>query len=364
MRLIDKNRTATALRVVHVAAFAGWCFMMAGCVHTAPFTDAHGRLLPDSIATMERILLGGLPQSVWFRGVSPSNPVLILLHGGPGASEAALFRSFNAALEQHYVVVYWEQRGAGRSFSRDIPPQSMTIARFVRDLDELVDFVRERFNQEKVVLLGHSWGTVLGTVYAAQHPLKVAAYVGVAQIANMPVGRRLSYDFALSEAEKRGDHRAVTELQRIGPPPYATIDDLLAVEKWTQRFGGLNHADLSTGRLIWTALGTDEANLIDLINFGQGNRFSLAHLEGEVSQLDLTSEYRSFAVPMVFLLGQYDRHIPSELAEEYFTMIQAPCKSLVWFRKSGHNPPFEEAEQFHTVMIDQVLRLARSGCGQ
>lgn len=340
------------------------CMMTIGCVYTAPFTDAECRTVPHSIATMERIALGGLPQSIWFRGVSDSNPALILLHGGPGASEAPLFRHFNAALEQQYVVVYWEQRGAGRSFSSDIPQESMTVERFVRDLDELVDLVRKRFGHKKVVLLGHSWGTVLGTFYAARYPEKVALYVGVAQIANMPLGRRPAYDFTFSEALKRRNSEVRNALQQIGPPPYASVDELLAVEGWTQQFGGVNHAQLSTGTLIWAALTTDEANLIDLIKFGQGNRFSLTHLEPELSRLDLTERYRPFAVPIVFLLGHYDRHIPSELAEQYFNMIEAPCKRLLWFDQSGHNPPFEEPERFTAIMIKDVLPLAADGCAQ
>lgn len=336
----------------------------AGCVHTAPFTDSQGHLIPGSIATMETVTIGGLPQSLWFRGLSRSNPALILLHGGPGASEAPLFRRYNSALEQHYLVTYWEQRGTGRSFSSDIPRESMTIERFVRDLDEVVELVRHRFGKEKVVLLGHSWGTVLGTLYVSRYAEKVAAYVGVAPMANIPQGRRLSYDFALSEATKRQNKHALEELGRIGPPPYASVDDLLTVGTWVERFGGMTHADLSTGKLIWAALGTDEMNLIDLVKFGQGNRFSLTELEDEISQLDLSEHHRSFAVPIVFLLGRYDQHVPSLLAERYFETIQAPCKRLVWFEQAGHNPPFEEPDKFNAVMIQEVLPLAVGGCAK
>jgi proline iminopeptidase len=336
--------------------------LSAGCVHTAPFTDTHGHVIPGSIATMETITIGGLEQHLWIRGVSQSNPPLILLHGGPGASEAPLFRRYNSSLEQHYLVVYWEQRGAGRSFSSDITPQSMTVEQFVRDLDELVEVVRTRFGKNKVTLLGHSWGTVLGTMYAFLYADKVAAYVGVAQMANIPEGRRLAYDFALSEAQKRHDATGIKELETIGPPPYASVEHLLAVERWTERFGGVNHANLSTWKLIWAALGTDEANLVDLIKFGQGNRFSLTQLEGEISTLDLTKHYHAFNVPIVFLLGRYDRHVSSMLAEEYFQMITAPCKRLVWFEQSGHNPPFEEPDRFNSVLIEDVLPLAVRGC--
>jgi pimeloyl-ACP methyl ester carboxylesterase len=328
---------------------------LAACVHTEPFRDAKGRIIPGSIAVMETVPIGGILQSVWLRGTARSNPPLILLHGGPGASEPALFRHFNSELEQHFLVVYWEQRGTGRSYYADIPPQSMTIDQFVRDLDELVDWVRQRFGKDKVFLLGHSWGTVPGTIYAYRHPEKVAAYVGVAQIADVPEARRLSWEFAISEAKKRGNTGAISDLEAIGPPPYSSVDELLATGKWIERFGGVFHVGLSTGKLIWAALGTDEANLVDLVKFGQGNRFSLVHLEDEISRLSLRANYRSFRVPVFFLLGRYDMNTPAVLAEQYFDTIEAPCKHLIWFEKSAHNPPYEQPDEFNKVITENVL---------
>jgi pimeloyl-ACP methyl ester carboxylesterase len=327
-------------------------------VHTQPFRDAKGRIIPGSIAVMETVPVGGISQSVWLRGISRSSAALVLLHGGPGASESALFRHYNPELEQHFLVVYWEQRGAGRSYHSDIPPRSMTISRFVHDLDELVDWVRQRFGKDKVVLLGHSWGTVLGTIYAYRYPEKVAAYVGIAQISDVPASRRLSWEFAMAEARKRGDASAISALEAIGPPPYSSVDEQLATGKWVERFGGIFHGRLSTGKLIRAALQTDEANVADLVKFGQGNRFSLRQLENEISRLNLSANYRSFQVPIFFLLGRYDMNTPAALAEQYFKMIDAPEKQLIWFENSAHNPPFEEPEKFNRVLIEQVLPLS------
>jgi len=191
-----------------------WCAVLissTACVRTEPFRDTDGVVIPNSIATMEMISIGGVPQSLWFRGVDAGNPALILLHGGPGTSESALFRSYDSALEHHFLVVYWEQRGTGRSYHDDLAADTMTIDRVVKDLDEVVELVRSRFHARRVILLGHSWGTVPGTIYAATHPEKVAAYVGVGQIADMPAGERLSYEFAQSQARQRkgpeGDSR-------------------------------------------------------------------------------------------------------------------------------------------------------------
>lgn len=324
-----------------------------GCIHTAPFRDSQGQFVPGSIAAMETVSIGGIPQRIWFRGLNVRNPALLILHGGPGASEAALFRYFNSELERDFLVVNWEQRGTGRSFQADIPPESMTVEQFLRDLDDVVELIKNRFDKDHIVLLGHSWGTALGTIYANRHPDKVAAYVGTGQVANMPQGERLSYDYAVAQATVRGHKKSVDALREIGPPPH-TVDDMLTSRRWVEKFGGSFHADLSMGKLIWAALHTDEANLIDLILFGWGNRFSLERLWPEFSRLDLTTN-RTFAMPVWFLLGRYDRQVPATLAASYFETIEAPSKRLIWFERSAHNPPFEQPEEFNKVMIQNVL---------
>lgn len=174
---------------------------LAGCSSTAPFTDDQGRVIPGSIASMETATIGGISQSLWFRGVDRDMPAVILLHGGPGISESALFRHYDDALERHFLMVYWDQRGAGRSYHADIPRASMTLTQFENDLNQVVDLVRRRFGKDRVILLGHSWGTLLGIRYAHDHPEKVAAYVGVGQIANFAEDERLSYAWAVAQTD-------------------------------------------------------------------------------------------------------------------------------------------------------------------
>lgn len=345
-----------------IAALGLVLALLAGCTRTEPFRDEAGRVIPGSIATMEDLTIGGIPQRVWLRGLSRDAPILVLLHGGPGASESALFRRYDAALERRFLVVYWDQRGAGRSFSGDIPPGSMTIDRFVADLDELVDQLRARFGARRVALLGHSWGSAIGILYAARHPDKVSVYAGTGQVADVPRGERASYDVALERARATGNRDAVAALEAIGPPPH-DVDAMLVERRWVERLGGSFAGDLSTGALIWNALRTDEAGLWDLVLFGRGNRFSLESLWPEYRTQSLEACCTRLDVPIVFLLGRHDWQVPAKLAAEYFQRIDAPDKRLVWFEHSAHNPPFEEPQAFVDAMTSTVLPLARARSG-
>jgi len=337
--------------------FAAVTAFLAGCVHTDPFVDSNGKRVPDSIASMERWPVRGTSQSVWLRGLSVHNPVLILLHGGPGTSEAPLFRKFVPELERYYVMVYWEQPGAGRSFTRQSDSEEMSIERFLADLDVIVDESRRRFGKDNVLLLGHSWGSALGMLYAHRHPEKVAAYVGIGQVANMRVGEKMSYAFALDQATATRNEAAVQELRRIGAPPHS-VDQMLVSRKWVERFGGTFHNGLSTGKLIVAALSVPEADLTDLVRFGMGNRLSLKRLWSEFSRLDLEAVVESVNVPVFFLLGRYDNVTPSALAAAYLERLHAPCKQAIWFESSAHNAPFEEPERFVSVLSHTVREVA------
>ena len=316
-------------------------------------------MYPESVATMETAVVGGVPQRFWFRGSSRDNPALVLLHGGPGGSLGALFRRYNAELERHFLVVTWEQRGAGRSYQRGISSASMTVAQFVHDLGEVVELVKTRFHQSKVIFLAHSWGTILGTLYAHRHPENVAAYVGVGQIADMPKGEQLSYDFALSEAVRSGNRKAIAALGRIGPPPH-TLSAMLTERRWVSHFGGNIYTTPTATELVLEALQADEFNLLDLIKLFQGSQFSTKYLWPEMSRINFTETNLSFEVPVLFLLGRHDRVVPCALAAAYLGQISAPYKKIVWFEHSAHNPNYEEPEKFNRVVLEELLSVAKS----
>ena len=324
---------------------------------TPPFTDAAGRVVPGSVAEAGCWRIGGVDQWVMIRGRDTNNPLLVILHGGPGSPETAPLRAFNAALEDAYTVVYWEQRGAGRSFRPSIPPASMTVERFVLDLDELVDTVLARFAKTGVVLLGHSWGSFLGVLYARRHPGKVAAYVGVGQVADMEASEAASYAFTLQTARERGNQKAIRQLLAVGPPPH-TLKALKTQRRWLTAMGGAFGPHLSLAKLVWRSLASPETSVLDLVGMARGSGFSLRLLWDELFETSLMRDVRRLEVPVFFMLGRLDQQVVASVSAAYFDVLEAPHKDLIWFEASGHMAPFEEPELFNRLMVETVRPFA------
>jgi pimeloyl-ACP methyl ester carboxylesterase len=308
-----------------------------------------------NIAEIASLRLGGIDQWVMIRGENVANPPLILLHGGPGLSETGFFRYFNAPLEKSFTVVYWDQRGAGKSFHRNIPRSTMTVEQFISDLDGLVDFVCERLGKTKVVLFGHSWGSALGPLYAARCPQKVAVYVGGAQIGDWPAAESMSYAFALAEAQSRGDHGAMKKLRAIGPPPYPAKSVFIERTCLARMEGGMSARALwKVGRAAFTGPGGSIFNLIRTV---RGFRFTLYTMWDEVSRLDLGELVPALQMPVFVFLGRKDHWVPPETSVDYFDALIAPSKKLVWFEQSGHEMFVDEPAKFNDTIRELVRPL-------
>lgn len=308
---------------------------------------------------MSRLRLGDVEQSITVRGRNVKTPILIWLHGGPGTDETGMWRKYNSELEEHFVVVYWTQRGTGRSYSSDIHASSMTINQFVRDLDQLILYLQRRFGGQKVVIVGHSWGTSFGVAYAQAHPQKVAAYVGVSQVVNATAGEKRSYRFTLEEAERRNNSEAISELTALGEPPYA-ITSIMTQRKWLEEYGGGSfHKPTSLFALMRQSFEASEVTLLDGIYFKQGADFSLSALAEENARVDWWNEATSFEMPVFVVSGRYDRNTDAALQKAWFDKIKAPIKSHRWFEHSAHSPLFEEPYAFNRYIIDEVLPVAQ-----
>ena len=321
---------------------------------TSPFIQEQA-LENNSIAEEIYLPLGGDDQWVLLRGKNIDNPILVFLHGGPGISAHGLFRHYNSELENHYLVVGWDQRGAGKSYSKKIDPKSLKIEQYISDLHELIQYLKNRFGKEKIYLMGESWGSILGTLYASKYPQDLIAYIGIGQVANIQKSEVLGYQFTLKEAKKRKHNKALKELQNIIIPGQ-TPKDIKIQRKWLIKFNGFLQKYTSLYHYIPKILSADEYAWPDLIWVLLGNKQSLESLWPQIFEINFFEQVPSLDIPVFFFLGKYDNCVSSTLAAEYFQQLKAPYKKLIWFENSGHHPHFEESESFNNFILSLKVR--------
>jgi pimeloyl-ACP methyl ester carboxylesterase len=317
----------------------------------------------NGISSLEEITLGDLKQWIFIRGIDQNNPVLIFLHGGPGEPVFGISssRSLDTELIKHFTIVHWDQRGAGKSYNSNIPVSSMTLERLVEDCNELIDHLRNRFNTQKVFIVGHSAGTSIGIKTAYKYPEKIHAYVGVAQIINDYEQEKISYDFIVEEADRTGDLKKQIAIKAIGSPPYETPKKNFEKAKYITRYGGFMH-DFSIKRmvvLILNYLTSPEYSLSEGIKTirGKGLHFTTNAMWEEIKNINFTKEIQSIKVPIYFLVGKYDMITPTVLVENFYNNLDAEKgKKLVIFENSAHFLLIEEKEKYQDLLINRVLK--------
>jgi len=303
---------------------------------------------------MEYVELGGLRQWICVRGESVDKPLLLILHGGPGDAEVIPFRRYDAGLEKDFIVVNWDQRGAGKSYSPSIPADSMTIEQILSDAHELVGYLKKSFGKEKIYLLGHSWGTLLGSLLASRYPQDFLAYIGMGQFVNMADNERLNYEFTIGEAKRRGDRTAVAQLERIGAPENGIyrIDwmNVFVQRKYLKKYGGMFHSISAFDMQIGSYLRTTEYRDLSVPAYFKAGRFCLSALWVDMAKIDLSRDASIFEIPVYLFLGRYDWCTPSSLASDWLSGISAPAKDILWFEESAHCPAFEEPDKFMAAL--------------
>jgi pimeloyl-ACP methyl ester carboxylesterase len=309
-----------------------------------------------TIHELIKLNIGNINQSVSIHGNDVSKPILLLLHGGPGMAQIGFIRYFTQPLENEFIIVNWDQRGAGKSYSSDIETSTMTIGQFVADTIELTDYLLSRFQQSKLFLCGHSWGTVVGLLAAYQRPELFRAYIGVSQVVNMVEGETISYQFTLDQAKQTNNQKAVNELIQIGQPPFKSLKDNLLQRKWLNLFGGSTHS-ANINKLMQKASSTKEYTIWDwLWRFRKGMTYSLTHLKDELMDVAFDKTILKLDLPVYFFEGDTDFQVPSILAKNYFETIEATTKKRIVFENCGHMIPFEQPEKFcaELMAIQQV----------
>ena len=303
------------------------------------------------------IEIGGIEQWVTIRGQDRNNPVLLFLHGGPGDVTNPWTFAIFAGWEKVFTVVQWDQRGAGRTLRKTGPAiaPTITVERMTQDGIELAEYLRKHLGKEKIFLVGHSFGSILGVRMARLRPELFYAYVGTGQIADEKRNYAVAYDALLKKARERGDVKAVAELGSIGPPPYANSEGFRTQRKWANAFEGADQFLYATIGLTLVAPGNSVQDINDTV---AGEMLSADRLASQTKSDGPKEIGLDFHIPVFIFQGSEDFTAPTELARQYLAQIHAPRTAFVEIQGGGHFAVFMKSDVFLQELVKRVRPLA------
>jgi pimeloyl-ACP methyl ester carboxylesterase len=326
--------------------------------------DVSRIVAPNGVQENFKLRIGGIDQWIYTRGQDRKNPVLLFLHGGPASPSAPTMWMYQRPLEEYFTVVNYDQRGAGRTYlenDAEAVRPTLRIGQFVDDAVEIAQAVSKRYGKRKIILVGHSWGTVVGMRAVLAHPELFHAYVGIGQVISMLDNEKVSFDFAMAQARKENNQQAIRELESIAPYPGdtpITRERIVTERTWAQHYGGLAayRGDFSyyfNGPLLSPEYDDKAVQAID-----QGSLLTLERVLKEWLEVDF-KPVAKFPVPVVMFMGRHDYTTPSEPTAAWLSKVKAPYKRAVWFENSSHLVQFEEPGKTLVSLLEYVRPLAK-----
>jgi pimeloyl-ACP methyl ester carboxylesterase len=322
------------------------------------YTDDTGTTIPGNISEKIYVNINGAEQGMIIKSKDAKHPVLLYLHGG--LPDYFLDRKYPTGLDDYFTVVWWERRGSGLSFNANISIKEITLEQLLSDTKEVTNYLRKRFGQEKIYLMGRSGGTFIGIQAAAQTPELYHAYIGVAQMTNQLESERLAYEYMLEQFKKKGNKKMVRQLESA-PVTIATGTPTayLALRDKAMHSLGIgtthNMKSIITGMFL-PSLTCREYTLIEKINLWRAKaRSGVSVLWDIILTTDLSKQIPEINIPVYFFHGIYDYTVSYPLAKNYFEQIKAPMKGFYTFNNSAHSPLFEEPLQVRQIIKKDVL---------
>ncbi|CAA9286857.1 MAG: Proline iminopeptidase [uncultured Cytophagales bacterium] len=329
----------------------------------ATIRDLDSIVTPNGVQESYAVKIGGIRQWVYARGRDKNNPVILFVHGGPASPVSPLMWMFQSPLEEYFTVVNYDQRASGKTYLANDTTglgKTINIEQYVTDAIELAQFITEKYNQRKVILMAHSWGTIVAMKAVLKRPDLFYAYVGMGQIINTRDNERLSFNYGVQRAARLRHDTALKELQSIAPYPGdkpITRERIIIARKWPQYFGGLtayrnNSAYFFNAPLLSPEYAEKETDAIDL-----GSLFTLGRILPEFLNVNFTG-IKSFPVPVFMFMGRHDYTTPNQPTEEWLKNVKAPIKKGIWFEHSAHLIFLEEPGKMLVTLINEVRPLA------
>lgn len=328
----------------------------------AQFLDEKGNVRENSISEKIWVNINDAEQGMFIKGEDVSNPVLLFLHGGPGMPQYFMFDKYETELEKHFIVCYWEQRGAGISYRSDMSGEDITVQQLVSDTAGVANYLRERFGQDKIYLMGHSWGSFIGIQSAAANPELYHAYIGISQISNRAKSEMIAYDYMVERYIENGNTKRINELKK-----YDIHNDAAALYGFANSalrdttmhelgIGSMRDMNSVISGIFFPVMKCGAYTPKEKINIWVAKSFLNNHtsLNQEMFDTDLSMTLTEVEVRVYFTAGSFDYTVNYEMQKEYFDRIEAPLKGFYTFENSAHSPPYEEPSRFIEVMIHDI----------
>ncbi|HSJ00511.1 MAG TPA: alpha/beta hydrolase [Patescibacteria group bacterium] len=357
-------KRAISLVPIGVLALAviGLAVLVALPGSTPPVLGADGQPLPGSIAELSTVELGGQEQSILVRASDPDDPVLLYLSGGPGQSDLGYGRVLLEPLVADFVVVVWDQRGTGTSYGALDPAESLTLDQAVADTIQLSALLADRFDEERIYLLGESWGSTLGVLAVQQRPDLFHAYIGSGQMVSQRVTDQVIWRDLLAYAERAENWELYDQVLTFGEPPYRDTP-------WSNSIVMGSYPLLETAytppaayieRGEGSGIGpygilASEYGFVDKVNALRGLLDTFSLMYPQLQDLDFRTDVPALDVPVYVLDGEHELRGRRDLALEWFEGLSAPTKELITYADAGHSVVFEQADAFHRLMVDEIV---------
>jgi proline iminopeptidase len=343
-------------------AIVGLAVLVALPGSTPPVLGANGEPVPGSIAELTTVELGGQEQAISIRAADPDKPVLLYLSGGPGQSDIAFGRALLEPLTADFVVVVWDQRGSGKSYAALDPTSTYSLEGLVGDTVALTEYLRDRFAEEKIYLLGESWGSTLGVLAVQERPDLFHAYIGSGQMVSQRETDRIIWRDLLAYADRTGDGELYDQVLTLGEPPYR---DTPWANSLIMGYYGLLEtpydppaAYVARGEASGVGqfgLFGSEYSFVENANLIRGlvDMFSLMY--PQLQEIDFRTDVPALDVPVYVLDGENELRGRRELALEWFAQLSAPSKELITYPNAGHAVAFEQVDALRVLLLDEIM---------
>ena len=310
------------------------------------------------VSFIEQAEIGGMQQWMMAQGADSELPVLLWLHGGPGAAQMPVARHFNHNLEEIFIVVHWDQRGAGKSNPRNFDESTMSIEQYIEDVHQMTQYLKKKFNREKIYLLGHSWGTQLGLVAAQRYPEDYHAYMGVGQVVHHHDAHRIAHQELTNRIKESGSKKDLQKLEDLQGPPYTKHSEYLAFVNRMNQYQ--MNMDVKMSKMAWAALFSEAYSVADLRRWLRGARRGSGPMWHESQGWDMLEWAPDVEIPCYFITGENDYNTPAELVEKMLNQPEASDRNKHYIMKDAAHAPFMgHPEKFMDIM-EEILTLGHT----